>query len=73
MIDSVALCRGPGCGSRCTYPGHRVVGAGPLAAQTHHQVGHIALDIGDERRRQIQQDLQEQQQRGVRVIVVVMR
>ncbi|STT53823.1 type III effector Hop protein [Klebsiella pneumoniae] len=43
---------------------------GLLAAQTHHQVGHIALTSVMKGEGQIQQDLQEQQQRGVRVIVV---
>ncbi len=47
-----------------------VVGAGTVAAQTHHQVGHIALTSVMKGEGQIQQDLQEQQQRGVRVIVV---
>jgi uncharacterized protein YgbK (DUF1537 family) len=43
---------------------------GLLAAQTHHQVGHIALASVMKGEGQLQQDLQEQQQRGVRVIVV---
>ncbi len=41
---------------------------GLLAAQTHHQVGHIALTSVMKGEGQIQQDLQEQQQRGVRVM-----
>ena len=43
---------------------------GLLAAQTHHQVGHIALTSVMKERRGKSSRIWEQQQRGVRVIVV---
>lgn len=69
VIDSVALSRTDVARDVRTPVTESWV-PGLLAAQTHHQVGHIALASVMKGEGQIQQDLQEQQQRGVRVIVV---
>ncbi|HHB6881237.1 type III effector Hop protein [Klebsiella pneumoniae] len=69
VIDSVALSRTDVARDVRTPVTESWV-PGLLAAQTHHQVGHIALTSVMKGEGQIQQDLQEQQQRGVRVIVV---
>lgn len=69
VIDSVALSRTDVAHDVRTPVTESWV-PGLLAAQTHHQVGHIALTSVMKGEQQIQQDLQEQQQRGVRVIVV---
>ena len=68
VIDSVALSRTDVARDVRTPVTESWV-PGLLAAQTHHQVGHISLSVmkGES---QIEIDLQEQQQRGVRVIVV---
>ncbi|STT49338.1 type III effector Hop protein [Klebsiella pneumoniae] len=50
VIDSVALSR-TRCGSRCTYPGHRVVGAGTVGGADPSSGRAYRADIGDERRR----------------------
>ncbi|MDU4095228.1 MAG: four-carbon acid sugar kinase family protein, partial [Pantoea sp.] len=69
VIDSVALSRTDvACDVRTPVTESWVPGL--LAAQTHHQVGHIALASVMKGEEQIAQDLQAQQQRGVRVIVV---
>ncbi|MFC0141312.1 four-carbon acid sugar kinase family protein [Erwinia mallotivora] len=68
VIDSVALSRTDvACDVRTPVTESWVPGL--LAAQTCHQVGHIALASVMKGQLQMQQDLQ-QQQRGVRVIVV---
>ena len=69
VIDSVALSRTDVARDVRTPVTESWV-PGLLAAQTHHQVGHIALSSVMGGEQQIQQDLQEQQQHGVRVIVV---
>ncbi|MCS5781220.1 hypothetical protein LNP24_14935 [Klebsiella pneumoniae subsp. pneumoniae] len=67
VIDSVALSRTDVARDVRTPVTESWV-PGLLAAQTHHQVGHIALTSVMKGEGQIQQDLQEQQQRGVRVM-----
>lgn len=69
VIDSVALSRTDVARDVRTPVTESWV-PGLLAAQTHHQVGHIALASVMKGEEQLQRDLQEQQQRGVRVIVV---
>jgi uncharacterized protein YgbK (DUF1537 family) len=69
VIDSVALSRTDVARDVRTPVTESWV-PGLLAAQTHHQVGHIALASVMKGEGQLQEDLQEQQQRGVRVIVV---
>ncbi|WP_256853162.1 four-carbon acid sugar kinase family protein [Pantoea sp. Fr+CA_20] len=69
VIDSVALsCTDVARDVRTPVTESWVPGL--LAAQTHHQVGHIALASVMKGVNQIQQDLRDQQQRGLRVIVV---
>ncbi|EKZ6282940.1 four-carbon acid sugar kinase family protein [Klebsiella aerogenes] len=69
VIDSVALSRTDVARDVRTPVTESWV-PGLLAAQTHHQVGHISLSSVMKGESQIVIDLQEQQQRGVRVIVV---
>ncbi|EKQ6528890.1 four-carbon acid sugar kinase family protein [Klebsiella aerogenes] len=69
VIDSVALSRTDVARDVRTPVTESWV-PGLLAAQTHHQVGHISLSSVMKGESQIEIDLQEQQQRGVRVIVV---
>ena len=69
VIDSVALSRTDVARDVRTPVTESWV-PGLLAAQTHHQVGHIALASVMQGEEEIQQHLQAQQQRGVRVIVV---
>ena len=69
VIDSVALSRTDVARDVRTPVTESWV-PGLLAAQTHHQVGHISLSSVMKGEAQIEIDLQEQQQRGVRVIVV---
>ncbi|ECD5048394.1 four-carbon acid sugar kinase family protein [Salmonella enterica subsp. enterica serovar Everleigh] len=69
VIDSVALSRTDVARDVRTPVTESWV-PGLLAAQTHHQIGHISLSSVMKGEAQIQQDLQEQQQRGIRVIVV---
>lgn len=69
VIDSVALSRTDVAHDVRTPVTESWV-PGLLAGQTHHQVGHIALASVIKGEEQIQRDLEEQQQRGVRVIVV---
>lgn len=69
VIDSVALSRTDVARDVRTPVTESWV-PGLLAAQTHHQVGHIALASVMKGEEQLQRDLREQQQRGVRVIVV---
>lgn len=69
VIDSVALSRTDVARDVRTPVTESWV-PGLLAAQTHHQVGHISLSSVMKGEAQIEIDLQEQQQHGVRVIVV---
>jgi uncharacterized protein YgbK (DUF1537 family) len=68
VIDSVALSRTDVAHDVRTPVTESWV-PGLLAAQTHHQVGHIELASVMKGEEQIQHDLQAQQQRGIRVIV----
>ncbi|KTR48696.1 PTS sugar transporter subunit IIBC [Pantoea ananatis] len=69
VIDSVALSRTDVAHDVRTPVTESWV-PGLLASQTHHQVGHVALTSVMKGTNQLKQDLREQQQRGVRVIVV---